>query len=80
MATIQVRDVPDEVHRIYQTRAAAARMSLQEYVRAELVRNAGLRTPTDLVAEVEERLRTEGSDGFARMSSAGLVRTDRESH
>ena len=80
MATIQIRNVPESVHRIYQARAAAAGMSLQEYLRAELVRNAALRSPAELVAEVTARLRTEGSEGFARVSSADAIREDRASH
>lgn len=80
MATIQVRNVPADAYRIYRARAAAAGMSLQEYVRAEIVRNAALRTPAELVAEVEESLRAEGLEGFARVSAADLVRADRESH
>jgi len=77
MATIQIRDVPEEVHRVYRQRAAAAGMSLQEYLRAELSRNARLRTPAELVAETEERMRVEGVEGFARHSSATLIRADR---
>lgn len=80
VATIQIRNVPDAVHRIYQARAAAARMSLQEYLLAEIVHHAGLRSPAELVFEVEERMRIEGSAGFARRSSAELVRADREAH
>lgn len=55
-------------------------MSLQEHLLAELVRNASLRSAAELVAEVEERMRAEGAAGFARVSSAGLVRADRVSH
>ncbi len=80
MTTIQIRNVPEAVHRIYQSRAAAAGMSLQEYVLAELVRTAALRTPADLVNEVAERLRSEGPEGFSRVSSAEVVRADRDSH
>ncbi|HEY6622744.1 MAG TPA: hypothetical protein VIX85_02840 [Acidimicrobiales bacterium] len=80
MATIQIRNVPEQVHRTYQTRAAASGMSLQEYLLAEIVRNATLRSPAELVAEVEERMRTEGQDGFVRASAADLVRADRDSH
>lgn len=79
MATIQVRNVPDGVHRVYRQRAAAAGMSLQEYLLAELCRNAGLRTPAEVVAQVEQRLSTESADGFARTSGAGPVRADRDS-
>ena len=80
MATIQIRNVPDTVHRIYQVRAAAAGMSLQEYLLLEIVRNAGLRSPAELVAEVENRMRAEGAEGFAPGSSTELVRADREAH
>jgi len=80
MATIQVRNVPKEVHRTYRLRAAAAGMSLQEYVLAELCRSARSRTPAELMAEVELRLGTEGPTGFARSSAARHVRTERESH
>ncbi|HUC37897.1 MAG TPA: hypothetical protein VMR97_12345 [Acidimicrobiales bacterium] len=80
MATIQVRNVPNGVHRIYQARAAAAGMSLQDYLLSELERNAALRTAAELVAETEDRLRVEGPEGFARTSAAQLVRADRADH
>lgn len=80
MATIQIRNVPEEVHRVYRVRAAAAGMSLQEYVLAELEQNAATRTPAELVAEVEARLRDEGRDGYAHVSAAAIVRHDRDSH
>lgn len=78
MATIQIRNVPEAVHRVYQMRAAAAGISLQEYLLAELVRNASLRSPTELIDEVEARMRVEGREGFAAGSSVDLVRADRD--
>lgn len=80
MATIQVRNVPEAVHRTYQTRAAAAGMSVQEYLLAELERNAALRTPAELVAETERRLQAEGPEGFAATAAAEVLRADRASH
>ena len=80
MATIQIRNVPEEVHRIYRARAAAAGMSLQEYILAELEHNAATRTPAELVADVDARLRDEDGDGYARVSAAAIVRRDRDSH
>jgi plasmid stability protein len=80
MATIQVRNVPSEVHRVYRARAAAAGMSLQEYLLSELERNARLRSPSELAVEVEGRIKIEGQDGLPRVSSAALVRADRASH
>ncbi len=80
MPTIQIRNIPEPVHRLYQARAAAAGMSLQEYMLAELVRCAQLRTPADIAIEVERRLHSEGSEGFSVVSSADIIAVDRKSH
>lgn len=80
MATIQIRNIPDSVHRIYQARAAMEGKSLQEYMLAELVRGAGVRTPAEIVIEVERTLHASGGEGFSGISSAGLLAADRESH
>jgi len=80
VATIQIRNVPEDVHRIHRMRAAAAGMSLQEYLLAEMIRGAHQRSPAELVDEVENEMRSTGRDGFARRSSARLLRADRESH
>ncbi|MBV8529054.1 MAG: hypothetical protein JOZ75_12120 [Candidatus Dormibacteraeota bacterium] len=80
MATIQIRNVPEEVHRIYRARAVAAGMSLQEYLLAELEQNAATRTPAELIAEVEARMRDEGLEGYSRVSAASIIREDRDSH
>ena len=80
MATIQIRNVPEPIHRVYQARAAAAGMSLQEYMLAELVRGAQLRTPAEIVIEVERRLHGEGREGYSAVSSADIIAADRDSH
>ena len=80
MATIQIRNVPDHVHRTYRERAAGAGMSLQEYLLGELTRAAQMRTPTELIEETERSMRSVGADGFASVSSANDVRADRDSH
>ncbi|MDR2986389.1 MAG: hypothetical protein LBV34_16260 [Nocardiopsaceae bacterium] len=80
MATIQIRNIPDSVHHVFQARAAAAGMSLQEYMRSELVRWAVLRTPADIAIEVEQRLHRESAEGFSVVSSADVIAADRESH
>jgi antitoxin FitA len=78
MATIQIRDVPDDVHRTYRRRAADAGMSLQEYLLAELVEGARSLTPTELVAEIERQMRERGGEGFTTESSMDLIREDRD--
>jgi len=80
MATIQIRDVPDDVHRVYRRRAAAAGMSLQEFLRDELTRRAATKTPAELMDEVESRLRDTEGEGFSSVSSAEVIREDRETH
>ena len=39
MPSIQIKNVPDDVHLVYRRRAAAAGKSLQEYLLAELIEN-----------------------------------------
>ena len=76
MATIQIRGIPEDVHRTYRTRAAAAGQSLQEYLRAELIEGARLQDPREIVAEVDDDLRAS-ADGYARASATALIRQDR---
>ena len=40
MTSIQIKDVPERTHAILRQRAAAARQSLQEYLRARLIEEA----------------------------------------
>jgi len=54
---LQIRDVPEEVHRTLKARAAASGTSLTEYVRAILARSAARPTPEELT----ERIRTRGA-------------------
>lgn len=54
---IQIRDVPDEVHRTLKARAAASGLSLSEYLRQMLARNASRPTP----AELFDRIRARGA-------------------
>jgi len=53
--TVQIRDVPEDVHRILKARAAAAGVSLSEYLRSELARTASRPSPAELDARVRAR-------------------------
>lgn len=44
MPSVQIKDVPDETHRVLRRRAAAAHQSLQEYLRARLIAEAAAPT------------------------------------
>jgi len=79
MATIQVRDIPDDVHAEYRARAAAAGMSLQEYLRTELIAAAQTRTPAEIILEVAAERQIRGDIGYSETSSASFIRVDRDS-
>ena len=74
MPSIQIKDVPDDVHAVLRRRAAAAGQSLQEYLLARLREDA--QTPT--LAEVLDRVehRSGGKVGFK--TAARAVRADRD--
>jgi plasmid stability protein len=57
MGLIQIRNVPDDVHRTLKVRAAIEGTSLSEYVLRELERFARSPTPTEL----DERIRARAS-------------------
>ena len=52
---IQIRNVPDQVHRTLKIRAAEAGMSLSDYLRRDLERRANIPTPEELIRRVESR-------------------------
>ena len=68
---IQVRDVPDEVHRTLKMRAAAAGMSLSDYVKRDLEIAASRPTLDEIDARVRER-------GPSRLRTETIVSTLRE--
>jgi plasmid stability protein len=70
---IQLRNVPDALHRSLKARAAMAGMSLSDYLVTEIKEVA--ERPT--LAEFRERLRTR-KPVTARFDSAQLVREERD--
>jgi plasmid stability protein len=52
---VQVRDVPEDVHRTLKVRSAAAGVSLSEYLRGVLARTASRPTPDELYARIQAR-------------------------
>lgn len=71
---IQVRNVPDNVHRTLKAQAALAGMSLSDFLLAEIRRVA--ERPT--IAELRERLRRR-SIVSGDLSAAEAVRRERDS-
>jgi plasmid stability protein len=74
MPSIQVKDVPEDVHATLRRRAAVAGQSLQEYLLARLVEEAHAPTLDELLDRAGGR--AGGRAGFQAAASA--VRADRE--
>lgn len=54
---IQIRNVPDEVHREVKSRAAMAGMSLSDYLLRDLQRTIAVPSPEEVMARVRGRAR-----------------------
>ena len=74
MTSVQIKDVPDETHRVLRRRAAEAHQSLQEYLRSRLIEEAS--RPT--VAEVLERAGERGGGRLSFETAVDAVRADRD--
>jgi plasmid stability protein len=72
---IQVRNVPDGVHRTLKARAAAAGMSLSDYVKRDLEMAAS--RPS--LEELDRRVAARGASGLRTKTVLGALREVRES-
>ncbi|RMH23530.1 MAG: hypothetical protein D6696_00250 [Acidobacteria bacterium] len=70
---IQLRNVPDELHRKLKARAAMAGMSLSAYLIREIEKSARCPTPEEIRARIASRTPVKLS-----MSTAEAVRRERE--
>jgi plasmid stability protein len=55
MPSVQIKDVPTDVHRVLRSRAALAGQSLQEYALGLLTSHARTPTMDDILRRVEHR-------------------------
>ena len=70
---IQIRNVPERIHRTFKARSALSGKSLSDFILDELAAIAALPS----AAELRERLAT--AEPFAmKKSSAGLIRRERD--
>lgn len=73
MATIQVRDLPDDVAETYRRRARASGQSLQSYMREQLIAMARRRDKAEVMAVVEQVLAQDPAPGLSEYTiQAGL--------
>ncbi|MGU3435109.1 FitA-like ribbon-helix-helix domain-containing protein [Actinomycetes bacterium M1A6_2h] len=76
MPSVQIKDVPDEVHATLRRRAAAAHQSLQEYLRSRLIAEASRPTVDEILDRAGAR-----SGGRASIQSVNAaLREDRDRH
>jgi plasmid stability protein len=72
MPNLQVRGVPDDVHRRLKSQAALAGQSLNEYALARLTEISRLPTVPELAARIRER------GPYTGPSSAAIIRAERD--
>jgi antitoxin FitA len=75
MPSVQIKNVPPDVHRLLRRRAADAGQSLQEYLLAQLVEQARQPTLDEVLSRAADR--TGGRMPLA--DAARAVRDDRDS-
>ena len=73
MPSVQIKDVPDDVHAVLRQRAAAAHQSLQEYLRTRLIAEA--RRPT--LEDVLDRASGRSGGSVPLRAAVTTVRNDR---
>jgi plasmid stability protein len=71
---IQIRNVPDEVHRTLKMRAAAAGMSLSDYIKRDL--EAAATRPT--LEELDARIKARGPSGLKTADIVASIRATRD--
>lgn len=73
MATVQIRNVPDEVHLRLKVEAAQSGQSLNEYLVGRLAEFADRPTFAELARRIHER-----EEPYTGPSSVELIRADRD--
>ena len=71
---IQIRNVPDDLHRQLKIRAAAAGMSMSDYIKREL----DLRTRKSTIREIGERRRARSGGKKSSLTTQDIVDIIRE--
>jgi plasmid stability protein len=77
MATIQIRNVPDDVHATLVRRAKEAHMSLQEHLLAQLTEQARKPTIQEWVQAIEDDI-AANPGRRPTTSAAEIIRADRD--
>jgi plasmid stability protein len=76
MPSVQIKNVPEDVHRTLRTRAAASGQSLQEFLLALLVEEASFESPAAIFDQIE---REESGGSLSFEDAVAFIRQDRDS-
>lgn len=71
---IQIRNVPDDMHKALKVRAAAEGMTLSDYIKRELSYVAG----KSKIEEIGQRVRAGGPSGLSTETIVRLIREGRD--
>ena len=74
MASLQIRNMPDDAHRRLKARAAMAGQSLSEYALSELLASLARPTHAELMARISSRSPVELPEGLV----AQIIRSERD--
>lgn len=77
MATIQVKDLPEDVAETYKRRAAEAGQSLQAYMRQELIKGARRLSKAEAIRMIEENLESRPGPGPSMDTIVDVIREAR---
>lgn len=74
MPSVQIKDVPEDTHRVLRERAARAHQSLQEYLRSRLIDEAN--QPT--LEEVFDRVASRRGGRVSAKAAVKHIRAERD--
>lgn len=77
MATIQIREIPEDSYEVVRRRARAAGQSIQAYMRDQVIAFARQPTVGEVLSELEVALGSFGTPGADRESVVSDVAADR---
>ncbi|MXW61999.1 MAG: hypothetical protein F4Y27_09650 [Acidimicrobiaceae bacterium] len=79
MATIQIKQVPEDVHRKLRIRAAGAGQSLQQYMLDAVCKQADLASAEELLARKRVEVLAHGELDIDPEMIVEIIRADRDS-
>ncbi len=77
MATIQIRELPEEAYEVIRRRARAEGRSIQSYMRERVIEMSETPTAREAIAALEERLAAGSTPGATRESVLAALDADR---